>query len=94
MLLAERRQRRKKTREGKAQGCRERQEDGDRREEGGGVKGRATGREYLEFLPVEAQPKLGPPSVLAWGLAVKNGVNKTVLTKRSGKEKKKKEDTN
>lgn len=93
MLLAERRQRRKKAREGKAQGCRERQEDGDRHEEGGGVKGRATGQEYLEFLPVGAQPKLGPPGVLAWGLAVRNGVNKTALIKRSGKGKIRKRDT-
>lgn len=70
MLLAERRQRRKKTREGKAQGEKP-QEDGETgTRKGVGVTGIAAGPEYLEFLPVRAQPKLGPPGVLAWGLAV------------------------
>lgn len=57
------------------------------------MKGRATGQEYLEFLPVGAQPRLEPPGVLAWGLAVRNVVNETALTKRSGKGRIRKKDT-
>lgn len=37
------------------------------------MKGITAGQEYLEFLPVGAQPKLGSPGVLAWAMVLAVG---------------------
>lgn len=98
MLLAERRRRRKKTREEKAQGEKPQDAKKGRKMEPGMRKGgRAQGKgdgsvcveEHLEYLPRGAQPKLGPPAVLPPPMSVRTvGVNKTGVTKGVGRAKK------
>lgn len=46
------------------------------------MKGITAGQEYLEFLPVGAQPTLGSPGVLAWALAVGPGNGAIKLSER------------